>query len=71
MFWWAKGEKPAELSELNFKNIQPTYASPLPPVSADFTQAEVNKSETHLSRSELKFIFFIVMAIVMGLGCVY
>jgi len=62
-----KGEKPAELSELNFKNIQATYASPLPPVSADFTQAEVNKSETHLSRSELKFIFFIVMAIVMGL----
>lgn len=55
-----KGEKPAALTELNFKNIKPSYlTTSIPPIQADFSQTETNKSEYHLSRSEIKFIFFL------------
>jgi hypothetical protein len=62
-----KGEKPAALSELNFKNIKPSYlTNSLPPVQSDFIQTLSNKSEYHLNRIEIKLMIFLGMMAVMG-----
>ena len=74
-----KGMKPAQLSELNFKNVVPSYATTSLESSTTATQeavkaplavplaSESERSAYHLSRIDVKLIIFVLGAAVMAM----